>query len=104
GGDLNDLIGALLGGGAAPQGGTTSAPGGGATFYSPQDVQQKPPQESGAQLGQGTPGGSGKKDYGSIADAVDKMSGAVQKKPGKMGKAGKLGGPKPGKTSGKGKK
>jgi hypothetical protein len=100
GGDLSGLLGSLLGGGgAAPQQPTQ---GGGATFYSPQDVQHQPGQGSGAQLGQGTPGG--KKDYGSIGDAIHKMSDAVRPKADKLGKMPKVKVQSGDKRSGKQKK
>ena len=105
GGDLSGLLGSLLGGGgAAPQQSQQPTQGGGATFYSPQDVQHQPGQGSGAQLGQGTPGGSGKKDYGSIGDAMNKMSDAVRPKPDKLGKMPKVKVQSGDKRSGKQKK
>jgi hypothetical protein len=110
-GDLGGLLGSLLGGGgAAPQQSQQPTQGGGATFYSPQDVghdQSGHPssaQGGGAHLGEGTPGGSGKKDYGSIEDAMHKMSGAVHEKPDKLGKMGKDKGKPGAMPSGKEKK
>jgi len=88
GGDLLSIVGSLLGGGAAPQ----------------QQQQHQPSSQPPTKPGQGlssNPNPNNKPDKGSIADAVDKMGGALNPKQ-KLGKQGKTSDPDRKKKSNKG--